>query len=66
MNRFRAGLVLLAAACAALGCKTPTKDAAPNPAASAAASGNAVAAPAPHAKPWFVGGFAGQYEAKAA
>ena len=51
--------------CAALGaCKAPAHDA--PPAASAAAPPPSASAPAPVAKvkPWFAGGFAGQYEAK--
>jgi hypothetical protein len=60
------------AACLALtvlaGCKAPTKDAAPvgsaAPAGSAATAAAPSAAPGATAKPWFAGGFAGQYEAK--
>jgi hypothetical protein len=48
-------------------CKTPATDALPNPAASvAAAIGSAARVAAPPAKPWFVGAFVGQYEAKTA
>ena len=68
MNRFRAGLV---AACGvlfgAISCKTPASDTAPAPSTSSApAVASAPAALAARAKPWFVGGFAGQYEAKPA
>jgi hypothetical protein len=64
---------LSAALCAALsffGCKSPTSGAAPS-----AKSGSAVAAavpalpaaaPAAKPKPWFAGGFSGQYQAKLA
>jgi hypothetical protein len=66
-----ARVTLVAAACgvsfAAVSCKTPSTDAAPNAAAStAAAIASAPKAPTPPAKSWFVGGFAGQYEAKPA
>ncbi|MEI9953742.1 MAG: hypothetical protein WDO74_33380 [Pseudomonadota bacterium] len=69
MSRFRA--LHAAAACSALfgvaSCKTPASDAAPSPQASpVAVVGSAPAAVAAHVKPWFVGGFAGQYEAKTA
>ena len=47
-------------------CKSPTTDAAPNPGASAAAIVSAPPVVAAPAKPWFVGGFVGQYEAKTA
>ncbi|HEY0463205.1 MAG TPA: hypothetical protein VGC79_03305 [Polyangiaceae bacterium] len=63
--------VLCSVACGVLfglgGCKTPAGDAAPS--ASAALPSKAEAAPAPapaRAKPWFSGGFSGQYEAKLA
>lgn len=60
---FIAGSVLFGIA----SCKTPAGDPAPVPSASvAAAVGSAPAAPAARAKPWFAGGFAGQYQAKAA
>jgi hypothetical protein len=68
MNCFRAPLLAASAALFGIvGCKTPASDAAPGPSASAApAVASAPAALAPRAKPWFVGGFAGQYEAKPA
>ncbi len=65
MSRF--WLALAAAAFGVVGCKTPASDAAPSPSApTPAIVGSAPAAIAPRAKPWFVGGFAGQYEAKTA
>ena len=68
MSGFRIGLLTVCAAlfCAA-SCKTPANDAAPGPSASATpAVGSAPAPVVPQAKPWFVGGFAGNYEAKPA
>jgi hypothetical protein len=72
MSQFRFTRVsLLAAACGlsfgSLSCKTPSKEDAPVSSASAKAGvGSAPpAAPAP-AKPWYVGAFTGQYEAKTA
>jgi hypothetical protein len=64
-------VMLVAAACGAsltaVSCKTPSTDAVPNPGTSAAAPvASAPKAPAPAAKSWFVGGFAGDYEAKPA
>lgn len=60
-------VLLVALACAAqLGCKARASNAAPAEAtktAQAAAPASAVSA-APQAKPWFSGGFAGEYEAK--
>jgi len=72
MNRLR--IVLSSAACSALfaiaGCKTPASDAAasasPAPSAAAPSAGSAPAVSAGPAKPWFSGGFSGQYEAKVA
>jgi|GEM_PF-989246 len=66
-SRF-ATVALTAALCAAVGCKkTQPNDAVPSSGAAApAASGSAPKAVALAAKPWFVGGFAGQYEAKPA
>jgi len=68
LERYRAWLVLGAACAAWLGCKAHATDAAPAPSASTApASASAApsaAAAAPKAKPWFVGGFAGEYQAK--
>jgi hypothetical protein len=53
------------AACAlASGCKARTGNTGPS--ASAPASAAPIAAPAPKAKPWFSGGFSGNYEAKLA
>jgi len=68
MNRLR---VALFAGCgvlvAAIGCKTPASDAVPGPSASVAvAAGSAPTPVAAPKKPWFVGGFAGKYEAKPA
>jgi hypothetical protein len=62
---------LAAAACGVsfggIACKGPSKDSAPVPSTStAAAVGSAPQAVAAPAKPWFVGGFTGQYEAKTA
>jgi len=48
-----------------VGCKTPASDSAPSASAPASAVASAVAATAP-AKPWFSGGFSGEYEAKLA
>ena len=64
--------IALLAACAgllaAVSCKSPTTDSATSASASAATVvGSAPAAPAAvSAKPWFSGGFVGQYEAKLA
>jgi hypothetical protein len=71
MNQSRFSRVLLAAAASgvfgAVSCKTPPKEEAPVASASArAAVDSAPKAPAAPAKPWFVGAFAGQYEAKTA
>ncbi len=66
MNQFRMTLAFAFAAVSAASCKTPTSDAAPNPSASVAAAVSAAPAPVAPAKPWFSGGFAGQYEAKVA
>jgi hypothetical protein len=68
MNHLR--IVLSSAACGVLlglaGCKTPASDAVPNASAAPAIAASApAAAPAP-VKPWFSGGFSGQYEAKVA
>jgi hypothetical protein len=60
-------LLAIATACAALiGCKAHTSDAAPAAPASAASAVAAAsaAAAAPQAKPWFAGGFTGEYQAK--
>jgi hypothetical protein len=60
-------LLVLGAACAALmGCKAHASDAAPAPSASSAPAlaPASAAAEAPKAKPWFAGGFAGDYQAK--
>ena len=48
-----------------VGCKTPASDSAPSASATASAVASAPAPAAP-VKPWFSGGFAGQYEAKLA
>jgi hypothetical protein len=61
----------LSAACASLalasGCKAAASVAGPAPSASqVAAPSTSVVAPAAKAKPWFAGGFSGQYEAKLA
>jgi hypothetical protein len=69
MTQLRIAPLSLAACCAllALSCKTPTSDLSARPAVSgSAALPSASAASAPQAKPWFAGGFAGQYEAKPA
>jgi hypothetical protein len=61
----------LSAACASLalvgGCKAAVDNVAPAPSASQVSAPNTSgAASAPKAKPWFVGGFSGQYDAKLA
>src|SRR6478609_8800094 len=68
MNQLRMTLAFaFAVPFAAISCKTPASDPAPHPAASVAAVvGSAPATLAASAKPWFSGGFAGQYEAKVA
>ncbi len=58
-------------ACAALtlalaGCKGHPSDAAPAASAAVAAAAPSSSAPAPKAKPWFSGGFSGEYQAKLA
>jgi len=63
---FRELLVLGASYAALIGCKTHASDALPTASASAApvpVSASA-AAGVPAAKPWFSGGFAGEYQAK--
>lgn len=62
---------LLASSCAALfgaaGCKSPASDAAPSASvAPSALASSAPAAPAAAVKPWFSGGFSGEYQAKVA
>ena len=68
MSQLRIGLLALATTVlGAVGCKTQPTDAAPSPSAAPSASVNsAKAAVVAPAKPWFSGGFAGQYEAKLA
>jgi hypothetical protein len=52
---------------AAVGCKSPASDAAPSTSATASAVASAApAAPPAKAKPWFSGGFSGEYQAKVA
>src|SRR4051812_8511830 len=67
MNHLR--VVACLAACGfslgVIGCKTPASDSAPSASAPASAVASA-APPAAPAKPWFSGGFAGDYEAKLA
>src|SRR4051812_10470064 len=65
----RLQIALSAAACGALvaSCKTPTSDARAHAStASAALVGSPPVAAAAPRKPWFSGGFSGQYEAKVA
>jgi len=69
MNQFR--ILLKAAACgvllAGVGCKKQASDAAETPsAAPVAAAASAPAVPAAKPKPWFSGGFSGEYQAKLA
>ncbi len=69
MSRHRAALVaatcgLLFGVVGSVSCKTPAGDAAPSPSAAPAAS--AAAPVVASAKPWFSGGFSGQYQAKVA
>jgi len=67
MNQFRMSLAFaFAVAFGAASCKTPASDAVPSPSASVAAAMSAAPAPVVPAKPWFSGGFTGQYEAKVA
>ncbi len=55
----------LVGVCAALfACKAPAHDAPLAPSAAAVPASASAAAPLAKAKPWFAGGFAGQYEAK--
>jgi hypothetical protein len=62
----RALLIVGLIGTASLGCKARASDAAPPASASAApaAAPASAAAAAPKGKPWFAGGFAGEYEAK--
>ena len=63
LTRSRAWSVI--AGCAALcACKSPAQTAAPAPSSAAAPASASAVAPVAQAKPWFSGGFAGQYEAK--
>lgn len=60
-------LVACTALCGFAGCKSPASDAPPSASApSSAAASAAPPAPPAKAKPWFSGGFTGQYEAKVA
>lgn len=61
-SRSSALFLVTSALVLAAGCKSKT--AGPAPSVSAPASVAAVAAPVAKAKPWFAGGFSGQYEAK--
>jgi hypothetical protein len=66
IQRYRALLALGAASAGLIGCKAHASDAAPAASASAApaaGSASALGAASP-AKPWFAGGFAGEYQAK--
>jgi hypothetical protein len=65
-ERCRIVLVVVGTALSALiGCKGHASDAAPAPSPSSASVAPASsAAAAPKAKPWFIGDFAGEYEAK--
>lgn len=62
--------VLLFSTCsawlAAVGCKSPASEASPSASATAAASAAPVAPAQAAAKPWFSGGFSGEYQAKVA
>lgn len=49
---------------AAFGCKAPASDASASSTPSASAPSAVASAPAAPTKPWYAGGFAGQYEAK--
>ena len=67
MSGARPPLLVIAAALAlSTGCKAHPSDAAPSSSALAAPAPSASAAPLAPAKPWFAGGFSGQYEAKLA
>ena len=68
MSRARAPFLVVTASLALFsGCKAHASDATPSSSAVAsAAAASASAAPIVQAKPWFAGGFSGQYEAKLA
>ncbi|HYP75988.1 MAG TPA: hypothetical protein VER12_08540 [Polyangiaceae bacterium] len=58
------GLIVCGALSSLVGCKSPASNA--SPVASAPSSAPASSAPAAAVKPWFSGGFSGQYQAKLA
>jgi len=65
-SRIIVSLVGSVIVCGVVGCKTPPSDGGASASAAPAASASSAPAPVAKAKPWFSGGFSGQYQAKVA
>jgi hypothetical protein len=64
VERYRTVVVVVATWSGLFGCKGHTNEAAPAPSPSQPSPAPSSTAAAPQAKPWFAGGFTGEYEAK--